>query len=142
MRIRTFLIVALVAFLAVAMQCQPNTQTTVEVGIVNPQPNKTYIFFSDIQLDSTITSALVDGMDYLNPNVSSYITTLTNFTTVGDTLFGEFQIPDLEQLQFIKGALVQVNDITTKYSAMTVTYWVESDMVEPRAGFFMRKVKQ
>jgi len=81
-------------------------------------------------------------MDYLNPNVSSYITTLTNFTTVGDTLFGEFQIPDLEQLQFIKGALVQVNDITTKYSAMTVTYWVESDMVEPRAGFFMRKVKQ
>ena len=139
MQIRTLLVIALMAFLVVNIHCQPNTKTTVEVGIVNPQPQKTYRFFSDVQLDSTITSALVDGMDYLSPNVSSYITGLTNFHSEGDTLFGEFEIPDLEQPQYIKGGLVQVNDITTKYSAMTVTPWIESDMIEPRAGFFMRK---
>jgi len=139
MRIRTLLVIALVSFLVVSIHCQPNTKTTVEVGIVNPLPQKTYLFFSDVKTDSNQVSVLIDGMDYLDPNVSNKITALTNFHTDGDTLFGEFQIPDLEVPQFLKGGLVQVNDITTKYSAMTVTPWIESDMIEPRAGFFMRK---
>ncbi len=140
MQLRALLIIAILSFVAVNIHCQPNTWTTVEVGIVNPQPQKTYLFFSDLKADSTQASVLIDGMDYLNPNVSDKITTLSNFQTIGDTLFGRFQIQDQEFFQYLKGGLVQVNDITTKYSAMTVTYWLETDMVEPRAGFFIRKI--
>jgi diphthamide synthase subunit DPH2 len=121
------------------IQCQPNTKTTIEIGIVNPQPEKTYIFFAEIKQDST-TSQLADGMDYLSPNVSSLIKTLTNIHTVADTTFGEIKINDQTHQQFIKAGLVQVDDSSLKYSAMKTTYWVELDMIEPmQAGFFIRK---
>lgn len=134
-----FLTILFVLGFVVACNGQPNTQTTFEVGIVNPQPEKTYLFFAELKQD-TSTSQLVDGMDYLSPNVSGLIKSLTNTHTVGDTLFGEIQFSDKTYRQFLKGGLVQVNNINLKYSAMKVSYWIELDMIEPnQAGFFIRK---
>jgi hypothetical protein len=134
------LVILLIIFFALStIHCQPNTKTTIEVGIVNPVAGKTYIFFAEIKPD-TITSQLTDGMDYLNPNVSNLIKTLTNIHTVADTIFGEIQTNDQTYRQFIKAGLVQVDDSSLKYSAMKTTYWVELDMIEPnQAGFFIRK---
>jgi len=137
----TFLTLILVVLLTILTCGQPNTTTTVEVGLIGTQPQKTYLFFSELTIDNTQPTVLEDGMDYLDPNVSSYITTLTNFHVVGDTVFGEFVISDLEIPQYVNGGLVQVNNITNKYSAMTTTGWsVVTDTIEPNeVEFFMRK---
>lgn len=134
-----FLITLFILGFVIACNGQPNTKTTIEVGIVNPQPQKTYLFFADIKADSA-SSVLVDGMDYLNPNVSSLIRQLQNRHTVADTLFGELEIDDQTYKQFIKPGLVQVNNITQKYSAMRTHFWIDTDSIEPmQAGFFVRK---
>lgn len=120
---------------------QPNTKTTIEFGIVNPQSDKTYRVFAELKSDTT-NARLIDGMDYLEPNVIDLAITLNNFHTIGDTLFGEYSFPDKEYNQFIKAGLVQVNNSNLKYSAMTVTGWIELDKIEPKpGGFFIRKKK-
>lgn len=129
-----------IVFMIVACNAQPNSTSTYEVGIVNPLANKTYIFFKEVKTDSA-TSQLVNNMDYLVPNVSSLITPLTNFRTVGDTLIGEYTLADAEYERFIKGGLVQKDNATNKYSGMTVTFWSVMDQLEKRPGFFMRKKK-
>lgn len=137
-----FLTILFVLGFVVACNGQPNTQTTFEVGIVNPQPEKTYLFFAEVKQDTSI-SQLVDGMDYLSPDVSGLVRSLANVHTVGDTLFGEIEFPDRTYPQFLKGGLVQVNNISLKYSAMKVSNWLALDMVESmQAGFFVRKKKQ
>lgn len=126
-------------FVATIINCQPNTSTTIEVGIVDPQIGKHYEVFLEVKADSS-TSQLIDGMDYLDPDVSGLIVTLTNIHTVADTLFGEVTYPDLIFERFVKGGLVQVDNSTMKYSAMRTSYWTWLDMVEPNsAGFFVRR---
>lgn len=132
--------ILLFVVLTVACNAQPNSTSTYEVGIVNPLANKTYIFFKEVKTDSA-TSLLVNNMDYLSPNVSGLITPLTNFRTIGDTLFGEFAFPDAVQKRFLKCGLVQTDNVSTKYSGMTVTYWFTLDQLEQRPGFFVRKKK-
>lgn len=132
--------VLLFVVLTVACNAQPNATSTYEVGIVNPLAGKTYLFFADIKTD-TSTTQLVNNMDYLSPNVSSLLKTLTNFRTVGDTTFGEFTLNDVDYKRFIKGGLVQKDTATNKYSGMTVTFWSLMDQLEKRPGFFMRKKK-
>jgi len=130
-----------IIFLMVAVMCngQPNTSTTIEVGIVDPQPDKHYEVFLEVKSDS-LTSQLIDGVDYLDPDVSALIVTLTNIHTVADTLLGEVTYQDLTYERFVKGGLVQVDNSTMKYSAMRVSYWTWLDMVEPNnAGFFIRR---
>ena len=130
-----------VILFVVACNAQPNATSTYEVGIVNPVVGKTYVFFKDVKTDTT-TSLLQNNMDYLTPvNASSLIQTLTNFKTVGDTLFGEFTLLDAIEKRFIKGGLIQKDNGTNKYSGMTVTYWMPLDRLEQRPGFFMRKKK-
>jgi len=125
--------------LAVMCNGQPNTSTIIDVGIVNPQPDKTYLVFAELKPDS-LSARLVDGMDYLVPNVSDLMLTISSWTLIGDTLFGEIIYNDLTYLRFVKGGLVQVNDFNNKYSAMAVSYWNELDMVEPNAaGFIFRR---
>lgn len=138
--IKLFALLAMVVLLTVACNAQPNSTSTYEVGIVNPLANKTYIFFKEVKTD-TASSQLVSNMDYLSPNVSALITVLTNFRTVGDTLFGEYTLADADYKRFIKGGLVQKDNATNKYSGMTVTFWSLMDQLEKRPGFFMRKKK-
>ncbi len=88
---------------------QPNTKTTIEFGIVNPQPDKTYKVFAELKTD-TSSSRLYEDMDYLNPNVSDLMIQLTNFRTVGDTLIGEFTFNDKPFKQYLKAGLIQVNN--------------------------------
>ena len=135
----TTLLIAIVALFAVECNGQPNTSTIIEVGIVNPQVNKHYEVFLEVKADS-LTSQLVDDMDYLNPDVSGLIVTLENIHTVADTLFGEVEYQDLTYERFVKGGLVQVDNFSNKYSAMRTSYWTYLDMVEPNnAGFFIRR---
>lgn len=124
--------------LTISCNAQPNSTSNYEVGIINPEQNKTYIFFKEVKTDS-LTSQLVANMDYLNPNVTGLITPLTNFRTIGDTLFGDFSLADVDYQRFIKAGLVKRNNTTNKYSGMTVTFWAVMDMLEPRPGFFIRK---
>jgi len=140
MRKYIFFIIVLVLGITFVGSCQPNSTSTYEVGIVNPLQNKTYNYFADIKTDS-LSSQLVNNMDYLSPNVSSLIKTLTNFRTVGDTLFGEFTVADVTAKRYIKSGLVQKDNITNKYSGMTVTYWSVMDVIESPPGFFVRKKK-
>lgn len=118
--------------------CQPNTSSVYEVGIVNPLAGKSYIYFTDVKIDS-LSSVLVSNMDYLSPNVSGNIRTLSNFRTVGDTLFGDFTIADVAFQRFIKHGLVQKDNVTGKYSGMTVTFWGKLDVLEKNPAFFIRK---
>lgn len=135
---KLLLMIASIILIAELGCAQPNTSTTVEYGIVNPVPGKTYLAFKEVSVDTSINT-LVQGMDYaaLPPG---YEFTLLNQHTVGDTLFGETPpIPDDTAQVYFKAGLVQQDNTTTKYSAMTVTYWIPLDRVEAmRAGFFIR----
>lgn len=130
-------------FIIASFSClsQPNTSTTIEFGIVNPQIGKTYLIFADIKNDS-LSSVLVNGADYLNPDISSLIIQLENQIQIGDTLFGEKTFPDLTFKRFIKGGIVQVDNVSQKYSELKVSYWADLDSIEPNAaGFFIRRKK-
>jgi len=121
--------------LAIACNGQPNTVSTIKVGIVNTQLDKSFLVFADIQDDSS-SSVLVDGIDYLDPDISGKIVILENVTQSGDTTWGYIEYPDQPTPRFAKGGLVQVNDINNKYSAMTASYWIELDTIEGmNAGF-------
>ena len=134
-------IIITAVLLVISCNGQPNTQTTIEVGIINPVGGKTYVVFSEIDTDTT-SSSLVEGMDYLNPDVSDLIVTLQNQSTVGDTLWGELVFNDQTFVRFIKCGLVQVDDFNMKYSAMKTSWWVDLDVIEPnQAGFIIRKKK-
>lgn len=131
---------AVIAFI-VACNAQPNSTSTYEVGIVNPVIAKTYVFFKEVKTD-TSTSRLQNNMDYLAPdNVSGLIQTLSNFHTSGDTIIGEFTLPDAVEKRYIKGGLIQKDNLSLKYSGMTITFWMPLDQLEQRPGFFMRKKK-
>jgi len=137
---KTLLITFAVAVLfAINCNGQPNTSTTLEVGIVNPQPEKSYLVFIEVDTD-TLNPRLIDNMDYLAPNVSDLMVNITGWVMDGDTLFGELNYQDLTYIRYANGGLVQVNDNNTKYSAMAVAYWTDLDMVEPNAaGFIFRR---
>lgn len=136
---KTLLTLFTIIILAIACKAQPNTSTTIEVGIVNPLQDKTYKVFMETSTAQG-TSRLQDGMDYLDPNVNDLSVTLKNYHTVGDTLFGEIYFQDQTVIRYVKAGLVQVNNLNQKYSAMRVTNWVELDTIEPNAaGFFIRK---
>lgn len=117
---------------------QPSGTTTYEVGIIQPTTNTTYLFFVDIQ-PSTTTSRLTENMDYLSPDVSDLMTTLHNYKTIGDTLFGEFTLNLTTDKRFLKAGLVQKNNSTNRYSGMTVSNWLALDQLEPQPAFFIRK---
>lgn len=120
---------------------QPNTKTTIEFGIVNPQPGKIYCVFAEVKTDTSV-SRLVENMDYLSPDVSDLKIVLKNFRIVGDTLFGEYSFNDATVKQYLKAGLIQVDSTNLKYSAMVVSGWVELDKIEPKpGGFFIRKKK-
>lgn len=128
-----------IILIAVSCLGQPNTSTTLEVGIINPQPEKSYKVFFEIKNDS-LPGQLQEGMDYLNPDVSGLLIQLENQHTSGDTLFGEKTYQDLDHIRYLKAGLVQVDNQSQKYSAMKVSQWVPLDQIEPnQAGFFIRK---
>jgi len=136
---KKFLVSFFLLLAAVMCNGQPNTSTIVEFGIIEPQAGKHYLTFAEIKNDS-LSSQLLEGMDYLNPDVSSLQLSLQNQHMSGDTLFGETTIQDLDHYQYIKAGLVQVDDVSQKYSAMKVTGWLQTDMIEPnQAGFFIRR---
>lgn len=126
---------ALVLLFIVACNGQPNTDTKVRVGIVSSQLDKSFLVFAEAKADSN-SSVLIDGMDYLDPDVSSYIVPLENVYQSGDTTWGFITYPDQPFERFVIGGLVQVNDLNNKYSAMARSYWLALDTVEGlNAGF-------
>lgn len=136
-----YLTIGLVLFLPIIGCAQPNTKTTIEFGIVNPQPGKIYKVFAEIKTDTSV-SRLFEDMDYLSPDVSDLEIVLKNFRTIGDTLFGEYSFNDTSVEQYLKAGLIQVDSTNLKYSAMVVTGWIELDRIEPKpGGFFIRKKK-
>ncbi|BDQ03492.1 hypothetical protein [Ignavibacterium sp.] len=136
-----YLIIALIISLYTTGCAQPNTKTTIEFGITNPQPGKIYKIFAEVKSD-TSTSRLVNDMDYLSPDVSDLEIQLKNFRTVGDTLFGEYSFNDTTVKQYLKAGCIQVNISNLKYSAMITTSWAALDMIEPKpGGFFIRRKK-
>lgn len=140
---KNLLTVLLITFaFVVGCNGQPNTTTTFEIGIVNPAAGKTYKVFAELKTDS-LSSRLNDGMDYLDPDdVTDLDITLsiTNWRTVGDTLFGDVEFLDQTDTTFIKAGLVQVDDGTLKYSAMLTSFWSWLDTVEAmNATFFIRR---
>ena len=141
MKIFMVIVVLLTVLSVITCNGQPNTVSTVQVGIVDPQPGKLYKLFVEIKNDSA-TSRLTDGMDFMNPNVSDLEKSITNWTTIGDTLFGTFTVPDQTYIRYAIGGLVQVNGETLKYSEMAVSDWIKLDMIEPNAaGFIFRRKK-
>ena len=131
----------LITIIAVVCQGQPNTNTTVQIGIVNMQLTKDYRIFTEIKEDST-ASRLVDGMDYLDPDVSDLDITdqLINPYVIADTTFWDYEYPDVTFARYAKGGLVQVDLVTLKYSSLTASDWVVTDSIEPNsAGFIFRK---
>ena len=134
-----FLTTFFVLGFVIACNGQPNTRTTFELGIVHPLSSKNYVLFGEVEQD-TSTSRLIDGMDYLSPDVSDLVITLVNQRMVGDTLLGEFSIQDMTVKRYFKGGIVQSDKVTLKYSAMTTSYWFDIDTIEPKpAGFFVRR---
>lgn len=133
-------IIVFILFFISTSCAQPNAKTTYQVGIVNPLSDRTYLYFNEIKSD-TLTSRLSYNMDYLQPTVVDLLKPLSNFITVGDTLFGERAIFDSELTRFIKHGLVAKNNNTTKYSGMVVTGWVSMDKLESKPQFFIRKKK-
>ena len=135
-------ILASVIFLLVTVMCngQPNTVSTIKVGIVNPNPAKSYLIFTDVKLDSISGSSLVDSMDYLDPNISGLIKTLQDTYQEADTLWGYIYYPDETYPRFATGGIVQVDNSSIKYSGMLVSYWLELDSIEAmEAGFIFRR---
>lgn len=128
-----------VVIIAIACNGQTNSVSNYEVGIINPVQGKTYIYFKEIKTDTNSVSQLQENMDYLSPNVSSLIQTLTNFRTIGDTLFGDFSVNDTDFKRFLKSGLVQKDNVNGKYSAMATTYWEAMEQLETKPAFFVRK---
>lgn len=137
---KTFIFLILALFIAFEIGCnaQPNSQTTYELGIVNPEQGKEYKFFAEHNTN-TSNPQLIEGMDYLNPDVSGLQIQLQNIHTLGDTLFGEITYQDLDHTEFIQFGTNQTDSITLKYSGMKVSGWLPMGIVEVmNAGFIFR----
>ena len=138
---KTILIIVFFILVTVVCNGQPNTSTIIQIGIVDMQLGKDYRVFTEINEDSTL-SRLIDGMDYLNPDVSDLDITdqLTNPYIIADTTFWDYEYSDIIVPRYAKGGLVQVDLETLKYSSMTASYWIVTDSIEPNAaGFIFRR---
>lgn len=140
MKLFVTMVVLLLLTTSITCNSQPNTTSSIKVGIVNPQEGKTYRLFCEITTAIILPGRLVEGGDFMSPSVVDLEYIITDWVTSGDTLFGKINIPDQEYVRYIQGALVQVGDISRKYSGMSVSNWVTLDMLEPKpAGFIFRR---
>ena len=136
MKLFAMLLTLIVVLFALTCNGQPGTKSTIKVGIVSTQADKSFLVFADVQTDSVTGSVLTQGMDYLNPDVSYKLKTLQDVIQSGDTTWGYITYDDQVFQQFVLGGLVQVNDLNLKYSAMTVSSWLALDSIEAmNAGF-------
>lgn len=99
----------------------------------------TYTVYSDVK-PTNGTSALVEDLDILTNNVSSYIVTLSNVTVSGDTTFGEFSIPVSTNTQYVKCGVV-ATQTGKKPSLMKVTPWLEISARTTKPTTFIIKEK-
>lgn len=110
---------------AVSLFAQP--APIIQTKLPKAPTGVTYTVYSDVKPTNT-TSALVEDLDILTTNVSSYVVTLTNVTVSGDTTFGEFSIPVSTGTQYVKCGVV-ATQTGKKPSLMKVTPWLQ---ISPR----------
>lgn len=109
-----FLLVSVVACFG-----QPNTETTIHVTIKSTTVNKTFLAFRDIKSDTT-SSELLNHMDYLNPDVTSYQFTLQNIQTFTDSLKADIVIPDSSIQRFMRLGIVRKDNSSQNYSGLAL----------------------
>lgn len=101
----------LIIFLFLTIQCfatdwyVDNTAPIIQTKLPKAPTGVTYTVYGDVKPTNT-TSVLVEDLDILTTNVSSYVVTLTNVTVSGDTTFGEFSIPVSTGTQYVKCGVV------------------------------------
>lgn len=138
---KSLFILIIVLTITVGCNGQPNTKTTFEIGMVNPEADKTYLVFMEFKPDSFL-SRLVNDMDYLDPDVTDLdvSSTITNWHMLADTLVGEIEFQDQADTLYVMAGLVQVNNSTLKYSGMLTSFWSWLDVIETmNASFFIRR---
>lgn len=121
--------------LSIAVLAQP----TVKTKIQKPLAGVTYTIYADVKLTNT-TSALVEDLDPLKTNISSYVKTLSNVTVSGDTTFGEFTIPASDNTQYIKLG-VTASSPNKKTSLLKVSNWVVISPREKKPTFIIGEEK-
>ena len=138
---KLLMLLIIIIMATIACNGQPNTFTTIQVGLVDVQLEKNYKLFMELKQDSLSGSRLVHGMDYLDPNVNDLYTEFGDPYIDGDTTFYDIVINDTTYKRFGLFGLIQIDNMTNKYSGMTVyPFWQDLDMIEPQqAGFFVRK---
>ena len=72
---------------------------SVQTKMSKPAVGDVLTVYADIK--PTNTSVLVEDLDPLKTNISSYAITLTNVTVSGDTTFGDFTLPVSETTQYL-----------------------------------------
>lgn len=117
----------LIIFLFLTIQCfatdwyVDNTAPIIQTKLPKAPTGVTYTVYGDVKPTNT-TSVLVEDLDILTTNVSSYVVTLTNVTVSGDTTFGEFDVP-VETVAYIKVGVVAISSTGKKPSLMRVSSW-------------------
>lgn len=104
-------------------------QSRVQTG-VQDNPIRTYNIYAEVKAD-TSSSVLKENLLIDKTDVSSYLVTLQNQTTSGDTLFGEFDAA-VEDFAFIKVGVVAISTKGKKPSPMKVSKWLKISGREPK----------
>lgn len=95
-------------------------QSRIESG-VRDNPIRNYQVYAEVKTD-TSTSVLVEDLDILKTNISQYLVNLENQITIGDTLFGEFDVA-VDSVAYIKVGAVVISSRGKKPSLMKATKW-------------------
>jgi hypothetical protein len=123
--------------LSVVILAQPSP--TIKTKIQKPLVGVTYIVYADVKLTNT-TSTLIEDLDPLVTNITSYIKTLTNVTVNGDTTFGEFTIPVSTGIQYVKVG-VSATSVNKKPSLLKVSGWLSVNPRETKPTFIIIQEK-
>lgn len=130
----------LIIFLFLTIQCfatdwyVDNTAPIIQTKLPKAPTGVTYTVYGDVKPTNT-TSVLVEDLDILTTNVSSYVVTLTNVTVSGDTTIGYFTIPNSTTVRYIKPGVVNLNTTTGKYSPMRTGAWLTVNPEEAKPLF-------
>lgn len=123
--------------LSVMVLAQP--LPSIKTKIQKPAAGVTYVIYVDVKPTNT-TSALVEDLDPLTANLTSYVKTLTNVTVSGDTTFGEFTIPVSANPQYVKVG-VSATSPNKKPSLLKVSNWLAINPRETKPSFIIIKEK-
>lgn len=126
-------IMFIVLSVMVLAQAPPSIKTLIQ----KPLAGVTYNVYVDVKSTNT-SSVLVEDLDPLVTNITSYLKTLTNVTVSGDTTFGEFTIPISDNITYIKVG-VSATSTNKKPSLLKTTGWLSINPREAKPSFIIIK---